>query len=230
MRRLRWAPLLLLVVALWLVLAGDQPADAPAHPEIRDSEGRTVPAEAAHLVDLHEFSPDLILDIRYAREDNVFGRALYPVARALCARGTAVKLARAQQALAAQGFRLILWDSYRPESVQRQMWAMVPDTRFVADPNVGSKHSRAAAVDVSLADADGNPLLMPTDHDFFGPEASPSWPDHPPEVRRRAAILAEAMRGAGFFQGTTEWWHFVDNDYRQYPLLDVPLDVPVPAP
>jgi len=126
--RLRWLLLILLVVAIWLVLNGDLPAHAPARPAADDIEGRAVPAEAAHLVDLEEFIPDLILDIRYARDDNTFERVLYPVARALCARGTAVKLARAQQALAASGFRLILWDSYRPESVQRQMWAMVPDS------------------------------------------------------------------------------------------------------
>lgn len=191
---------------------------------------RGVPAAAAHLVDLREFIPDLIFDLRYAREDNYFGRAFYALPRALCTRGTALKLAHAQRLLAASGYRLILWDSYRPESVQRQMWAILPDTRYVADPAVGSRHSRAAAVDVTLADADGNPLEMPTGHDFFGPEASPSWPHHPPEIARRAAILAAAMKAAGFVQGTTEWWHFVDADYLRYPLLDLPLDVRVPPP
>lgn len=219
-------------MAIWMLLSGDRPAHAPSRPIAGGGGGapRDVPAAAAHLVDLAEFMPDLILDIRYAREDNAFRRVMYPVARALCARGTAQKLAHAQRLLAASGYRLILWDSYRPESVQRQMWAVLPDTRYVADPAVGSKHSRAAAVDVSLADLDGQQLEMPTDHDFFGPEASPSWPHHPQEIKRRAAILADAMRAAGFFQGTTEWWHFVDTEYARYPLLDLPLDIPVPLP
>jgi zinc D-Ala-D-Ala dipeptidase len=230
MSRLRWILLALLIFVFWLAMAGDRPVHAPSRPVQREPVDRVVPAQAAHLVDLREFMPGLIVALRYASDDNFLGQVLYPVDRPLCARGTAVKLDHAQRELVAAGYQLILWDAYRPQSVQEAMWAVLPDTRYIANPAVGSKHSRAAAVDVGLADLAGNRLPMPTDHDHFGPEAAPSWPHHPEDVKRLAAVLSGAMLRAGFTQGTTEWWHFVDSEYAKYPLLDLPLDVVVPLP
>ena len=228
---------LLVLVTLTLALllfGGAGPSQAPGRPFVPamplPGTPPAVPAEAAHLVDLAEYAPELILDIRYAREDNAFEQAFYSEARALLARGTAAKLRRAADALAEQGYLLVVWDAYRPLSVQRAMWRKVPDPRYVADPARGSRHNRAAAVDVTLADRSGELLAMPTDFDGFGPAADLAWDQHPAEVRARAMTLRQAMREAGFLPYSAEWWHFSDKEWANYQLLDIPLDTPVPRP
>ena len=129
----------------------------------------TAPALASDpLVNLRTAVPSAVLDVRYASPRNFTGKTLYPEAAAFLRRSTAVKLARAAEALRPRGLRLVIYDAYRPLSVQRALWAAKPDRRFVADPTRrGSAHNRGGAVDVGLADADGHVLEMPTDFDAF---------------------------------------------------------------
>src|SRR5262249_21344003 len=108
---------------------------------------------------------------RYATADNFTGKPLYPVGRCKLRRAVAARLAVAAKALRAQERRLVLWDCYRPKSIQEELWKRVPDPRYVADPRVGSKHGRGAAVDVSLADTAGAPVAMPTKFDDFSEAA-----------------------------------------------------------
>ena len=66
----------------------------------------------------------------------------------------------------------MIWDAFRPLAVQRKMWSLIPDERFVANPdNDNANHCKGNAVDVTLADLDGNLLPMPTEFDHFGPES-----------------------------------------------------------
>lgn len=178
------------------------------------------------LVAVLAFVPDAVLDLRYATARNFLGRPLYPSATALLRRPAAERLARAAGALRAQGLRLVVYDAYRPLSVQKAMWKAKPDTRFVADPRRGSAHNRGAAVDVGLADASGRPLPMPTDFDAFGPKAAHGAPGVPAEAAANAARLRAAMEGAGFVALESEWWHYRDPDSASWPVLDEPLPAP----
>ena len=167
--------------------------------------------------------------MRYATANNLTGAPLYPVARCWLRAEAATRLARAADALRAAGHRLVLWDCYRPASVQRELWRRVPDPRFVARPVddgdgrpiAGSAHSRGAAVDVSLADRAGAPRTMPTDHDAFGPAARGD--DATGTARDHVAALRAAMIAAGFTPLATEWWHFEARGAGG-PLADLPLE------
>ncbi|MBI5066956.1 MAG: M15 family metallopeptidase [Deltaproteobacteria bacterium] len=182
-------------------------------------------AAAPPLVDAGAALPGAVLDLRYAGPRNPAGRPLYPAARCLLLGPVADRLARASAALAARGLRLVIWDCYRPLSVQRELWSLRPDRRYVADPARGSNHNRGAAVDVSLADAGGAPLPMPTDHDAFEVRARPGAADglSPVQLANRATLRA-AMEEAGFAQNRGEWWHYDAPEARGAPLLDLPLD------
>ncbi len=181
-------------------------------------------ASAPSLVDAGAAIPGAQLDLRYAGARNPAGRPLYPAARCLLLQPVAVRLARAAEALAVRGLRLVIWDCYRPLSVQRELWSLRPDRRYVADPARGSNHNRGAAVDVSLAAADGTPLEMPTDHDAFEVRARPGVSDGltATQLANRAALRA-AMEEAGFAQNRGEWWHYDAPEARGAPLLDLPL-------
>jgi D-alanyl-D-alanine dipeptidase len=149
-----------------------------------------------------------VIDLRYARAENAFGERLYGAqAKAYLREPTARKLAKAAALLKPR--RLVVLDAYRPLSVQRRMWALKPDARYVADPKKGSMHNRGAAVDVWLEG-----LPMPSEFDDFSEKAR-----HGPA----SAELREAMRAAGFQSLENEWWHYSDPDGRAWSLLDAAL-------
>ena len=172
-----------------------------------------LPPTSNPLTDLRTVIPDDVLDVRYATRDNVTGRAQYPFPAAYLRRSTADKLAKAAAALRAKGLRLVVFDAYRPLSVQKALWKAKPDPLYVADPRKGSSHNRGSAVDVALADAAGKALPAPSRFDEFGPRA-----------KIRVAELDAAMTAAGFTPLAEEWWHFKDADAKDWPVLDVPFE------
>ncbi|HEU4727776.1 MAG TPA: M15 family metallopeptidase [Kofleriaceae bacterium] len=192
-------------------------AVADAEPRRREPAGRD-----DDLVDVAGVIEDAVIDMRYATPDNFTGQTLYPVARCKLRRAVAARLARAATALRAVERRLVLWDCYRPASIQKELWRRVPDPRYVADPRVGSKHGRGAAVDVALADRTGKLVALPTKFDDFSQAAHRDHAlvgDAGAEARR----LEKAMVGAGFRPLPTEWWHFDAPDPARFPLSDEPL-------
>lgn len=172
------------------------------------------------LVDLAELDPDLVLDMRYARTDNFLGRAVYAEPRCLLVPDAARRLLAAERTLRDQGYRLVVWDCYRPLSVQREMWSILPDPTYVADPAKGSRHNRGAAVDVGLLRADGRPVPLPTAHDDFTPRAHRDATDLPAEAIASRERLERAMVEAGWSPLPSEWWHFDAEGWEQHPVRD----------
>ena len=181
---------------------------------------------APPLADVAALVPDAVLDLRYATPRNVTGRPLYPAgARCLLRPEVAARLARAAAALRQQGFRLRLWDCYRPLSVQRALFARESRPGFVADPSHGgSHHNRAAAVDLGLVDRSGADVALPTDFDDFTPRArAGATAGVSPEARAHRDALHRAMVAAGFVPSRTEWWHFSAPEAHGSPLLEIPV-------
>jgi len=176
------------------------------------------------LVELNTVIPDIVLDIRYATDDNFVGKVLYPSSRCFLAKKPALALKQVQQDLKREGFSLKVFDGYRPLSVQKQMWEILPDSRYVADPSTGSNHNRAYSVDVTLLDLDGNEMPMPSQFDDFSEKAHRNYMDCPQEAVRHRKILEDAMKKHGFMGISSEWWHFDYKGYKNRPVLDIPLD------
>ncbi len=176
------------------------------------------------LVELNTIIPDIVLDIRYATDDNFVGKVLYPSSRCFLAKKPALALKQVQQDLKRQGFSLKVFDGYRPLSVQKQMWEILPDSRYVANPATGSNHNRAYSVDVTLLDLDGNEMPMPSEFDDFSEKAHRDYMDCPQEAIRHRSILKDAMKKHGFTGISTEWWHFNYKGHKKMPVLDIPLD------
>ncbi|MBI4386209.1 MAG: M15 family metallopeptidase [Elusimicrobia bacterium] len=176
------------------------------------------------LVDIREISKDIVVDFPYATDRNFTHRTLYPVNRCLLRASVAKRLALVQSDLAPQGLGLKLWDCYRPLSIQKKLWELVPNPDYVADPKRGSRHNRGAAVDVTLVDSGSRPLEMPTDFDDFSPKAHRDYPQLDTKVLDNRRRLEHAMRRRGFSGLKTEWWHFDAVGWERYPLLDIPLN------
>jgi len=172
---------------------------------------------------LTTISPHIKAEIRYATENNFTHKKLYGAAKCLLRPEAARALADVADSLAKKGFRLKVWDCYRPLSVQKVLWSLVPDERYVANPAQGSRHNRGAAVDLTLVDKKGRELPMPTAFDDFTDKAHRDSTDASPEALRNRALLEEVMTRHGFDGLPTEWWHFDFRGWEKYELLDVPL-------
>jgi D-alanyl-D-alanine dipeptidase len=196
---------------------------APAAP---GAAARTSPPP---LADVAALVPDAVLDLRYATPRNITGRVLYPSgARCLLRQDVARRLVRAAELLRARGFRLRLYDCYRPPAVQRELFAAMPRPGYVADPSRGgSHHGRAAAVDAGLASAEGEPVELPTDFDDFSPRArAAAVAGVSREAQAHRAALREAMVDAGFEPSRSEWWHFSAPEAHGAPQVEAQLAPP----
>jgi D-alanyl-D-alanine dipeptidase len=176
------------------------------------------------LVDLSTLNATFHLDIRYATPNNFMGKVLYSHARAFLQEPVAHKLNRVQKELEKRALRLKIWDAYRPLSVQKMLWSEVPDERYVANPDTGSSHNRGAAIDLTLVDAQGNELFMPTGFDDFTDKAHSTYQDLEPEQLANREILHSCMVAEGFIPLETEWWHFNDSHAQDYPILDISFE------
>jgi D-alanyl-D-alanine dipeptidase len=187
----------------------------------------SVAAAADELVNVVRLDPTIVVEMKYATDRNFMHQVLYDRPLCLLRRPVAQRLVRVQAALAPRGLGLKVWDAYRPHSVQKKMWTIKPDARFVAPPYKGSKPGRGAAVDLTLVDRQGRELDMGTDHDEFSTRAAPESPDVSEAARRNRRILRDAMAAEGFSQLSSEWWHFDGPGSAGYPIMDVPLTDPV---
>ncbi|GAA4622056.1 M15 family metallopeptidase [Actinoallomurus vinaceus] len=148
--------------------------------------------------------------------------------------GVLDRLVKAQASLP-EGVRLLLVEGYRPLSLQRRYFEgyaadqlraenpgwpderiIMAASRFVSPPEI-APHSAGAAVDLTLADADGRELDLGTAIDASPEEsagacftAAGSIGD---EARANREILAAALTAAGLVNYPTEWWHWSYGDH-----------------
>jgi zinc D-Ala-D-Ala dipeptidase len=175
------------------------------------------------LIDIETIAPDIRLDMRYASSNNFLKSPVYPVARCLLRAPVAQALKAVQEDLRTQGLGLKLYDCYRPLSVQRAMWKILPDSRYVANPATGSRHNRGAAVDLTLVDAQGKELEMPTEFDDFSELAGRDSLAMSAAARRNVDILTTAMERQGYTSIVTEWWHYDGPNWRRFGILNKSL-------
>ena len=184
------------------------------------------------LVKVKEIIPDIEIELKYATTDNFTKQILYPSNICFLAFGAVENLKLVQDSLRniqnydgvkyPHGLGLKIWDGFRPRSVQYRMWEIVPDPRYVADPNIGSSHNRGGAVDLTIIDySTKDELDMPTTFDFFGVEAHHEYMDHPPQVIANRELLKNLMTNVGGFSiYLEEWWHYKYPPSDNFPLLD----------
>lgn len=190
------------------------------------AHGRTVEedlASAPGVVDASSLVPELLVDLKYATEDNFLKRNVYGELRRCYLQKDAAKMLAAASKLLRQRdakLRLLAYDCLRPRRVQLQMWEVVkgtPEQSYVANPHskTGSIHNYGCAIDLTVASDDGKPLEMGTPFDHFGVEAQPRKETTLVvkgaitfEALANRLLLREVMVRAGFLPIGNEWWHF----------------------
>lgn len=180
--------------------------------------------EKQGLVELIKLDDSFVIDLKYATEDNFTGKRIYTQSKCLIHKNTAKKLIDANNEFKKLGYRIKIFDAYRPYSAQQILWDAAQDKSFVANPKKGSIHNRGAAVDVTLVDADGNELEMPSSYDEFSKRARIDFKECSDEIIKNRELLGEIMIKHGFKRISSEWWHFDDVDGKNHPILDIPFE------
>ena len=160
------------------------------------------------FVNLKNYSSDFVFDMKYATADNFLKEKVYPCDECFLRVKTLKALLEANKSFIEKGFKIKLYDCYRPRAIQKKMWRIVPDANFVANPKKGSIHNRGGAVDISLVDSVGNELNMGTKFDFFGEEASHNYQNLSDEIMANRRFLKEIMLQHNFKSFDSEWWHY----------------------
>ena len=164
------------------------------------------------------------MDLRYATANNFTHQKIYDVGRCELRDDVAQKLLEAQHEFERSGYGLKLFDCYRPLSVQKKFWALVPDEQYVANPAKGSRHNRGAAVDATLVRmTDGTDVAMGTDFDDFTEKAHRDYKQLPADVLQNRQMFERVMGNHGFVGLPTEWWHYDAQGWERYPIEDIPL-------
>ena len=203
----------------------------------------------AAFVDAATIVPGLIVEMRYAGSHNFVGRPIdgYEAPRCLLTKPAAAALADVARDLAPRGFRIKVFDCYRPVRAVANFvrWARDINDQLAREefyPNVDKRtlfrdgyiasqsgHSRGSTIDLTLASDDGRELEvreldMGTPFDFFSPKSWPADPTVGAAAHANRVLLANAMRRRGFRPYDREWWHFT---LRGEPFPATYFDFPV---
>lgn len=193
--------------------------------EVSSSVGRAVDDKRNHgLVDLKEIDPSIVVHLIYAREENILGRAIYPCNRCYLLEETAKKLSSAQKELEPYGISIMVWDAYRPLSLERLLGEHLDLDRYDRQIKHPGVHCRGACVDVTLVNDRGVALSMPTKFDHFGDKARRDYFQIDEEVIFHRTLLELVMRRQGFIADPEQWWHFHLDSYEAFPELDLSFE------
>ncbi|MFV8355670.1 M15 family metallopeptidase [Flavobacterium sp. XS1P32] len=160
------------------------------------------------FVNLKDYSLDFVYDLKYSTTDNFLKAKVYDCEACFLRLKTVTALVEVNKKFMKKGFKIKIFDCYRPLDIQKKMWKIVSNPEYVANPAKGSVHNRGGAVDITLVDATGKELNMGTSFDFFGIEASHNYPKVSMEVKKNRILIRTLMTSNGFNSFDSEWWHY----------------------
>ncbi|SHH10039.1 D-alanyl-D-alanine dipeptidase [Flavobacterium micromati] len=160
------------------------------------------------FVNLKDYSQDFAYDMKYATADNFLKAKVYDCAECYLRLKTVLALIDANKKFIKKGYRIKIFDCYRPLEIQKKMWAIVSNPKYVANPAKGSIHNRGGAVDITLVDLQGAELEMGTSFDFFGEKAAHNYKKLSNKIKNNRKLLKSVMESSGFSPFDSEWWHY----------------------
>lgn len=212
-------------------------ADAKAT-TAKAEDGVTLSNDASDFVLITDVVPDAIFEIRYYSTYNFVGDRIdgYEEPLAFLTKEAADALKKVSDDVKKQGYRLKIYDAYRPQKAVTNFveWAKdEDDTRMKEyfypelDKDVlfpqgyiaeHSGHSRGSTVDLTLFDMETEKEVdMGGTFDYFGEKSHPDYKEGITEEQyNNRMILRKAMLDNGFKPLPEEWWHFTLED-EPYP-------------
>lgn len=208
-----------------------------------DSTGKKISAYS-HLVDVSKYlkvyystNPsnsgidisqyDVKVSMKLSTNDTSIGEPFYNRNLCLLQYDTLQKFIKAIEIFKADGYTVVIYDAYRPTSVQQRWFDVVKVHKWVANPAIGMGgiHDRGTALDISLIDtATGKELDMPTPMHTFTVDSARSSTKMTDRQRANMDYMTNVMISCGFTYINSEWWHFQCVNTKNYLPTDHPLD------
>ena len=185
---------------------------SPRNTSFRESEKTFVQDTVKEWAEVNFEAQGIQNRMAYADTANFMHQKIYPCARCFLRPEVAEALEEANLIAKDRGYTLVIYDCYRPYGYQKVMYDIVNDPRYVAPLGKGSNHNRGRAIDLSLADENGNLLDMGTPFDDFTEQSNYGADGLTREAKRNRRALRNIMKKAGFSPYNHEWWHF---DYKK---------------
>ena len=203
--------------------------------------------DSSGFVLLGSFVPHIVQEIRYYSTYNFIGDRIdgYEEPCALLTREAARALKAVASEMIVQGYRLKIFDAYRPACAVRHfvLWGIedqdirmkpyfypeLEKQELFAKGYIAkqSSHSRGSTVDLTLLDmSTGKELDMGSPFDLFSPISHPDCRDITEEQYENRMCLQRAMVRGGFIPMDCEWWHFT---LKNEPYPDTYFEFPVSA-
>ena len=209
------------------------------------------PDDSSGFVVLSEVVPDIIQEIRYFSTYNFVGERIdgYEQPCALMTREAAEALKAVSDDVMKYGYRLKIYDSYRPQKavdhfvrwaedindtrMKKYFYPKVDKSRLFDEEYIMEKsgHTRGSTVDLTLFDMKtGKEVDMGGTFDWFGIESHPDYVGKLTKTQlKNRKFLRDAMIRHGFKPLDSEWWHFTLKDepypdtYFTFPVTDLRL-------
>ena len=199
------------------------------------------------FVVLADYVPQIVQEIRYHSTYNFIGERIdgYEEPVALLTKEAARALKAVSSELIVQGYRLKVFDAYRPACAVRQfvLWGIedqdirmkpyfyptLEKQALFAEGYIAKKssHSRGSAVDLTLLDMKtGKELDMGSPFDLFSEASHPDYRGITDEQYDNRMLLQRVMIRNGFAPIDCEWWHFA---LQNEPYPDTYFNFPVSA-
>lgn len=203
----------------------------------------TISYNKSDFAPVYTIIDDAVYDIRYYSSYNFTGNRIngYKAPVAYMTKDSLKALAIAADDLRKQGYRLLIWDTYRPQKAVDNFveWINNPnddgDKSFYPDLKKSdlvkgnyiaekSGHTRGSTVDLTLIKKDGSFVDMGGTFDLFSEISHPDYKKLTRKQKKNRKILHDAMIKAGFKGIDSEWWHFTLKD-EPYPDTYFNFDV-----
>lgn len=171
------------------------------------------------LIEITETSHNIVLDMRYATENNFTNKPIYDCPRCFLRQEALTLLERAIDLAAQQNLRFKVLDAHRPQYAQERLWEICPNPNYIAIPESGSHHTRGVAIDLTLIDQNGHELDMGTPFDTFETTSHHGSPKISPQAAQNRYTLLGIMMSSGWDFYTNEWWHYQLFTPREFDLI-----------
>lgn len=208
----------------------------------RTNQNTYVPAYS-HLVDIRKYfnvysstddlagaadysEYDVIVSMKLSTDETTIGEPFYNKNICVLQYDILPMLQKAIELFRKDGYIMVIYDAYRPTSVQQRWFDVVRVHKWVADPSIGmgGVHDRGTAVDISLVDMNGNELEFPTPMHTFTEASARNSTAMTATARANMDYMLGVMLECGFTYINSEWWHFQDVDTKFYLPTDHPID------
>jgi len=171
-----------------------------------------------NLVEITEEKYEVSIELAYATNNNFTGKKIYNSSKCFIHKYAEPNLVHAINIAKILGFKIKIYDAYRPTEAQKLLWESFPNKKFITPPDIGSPHSRGIAIDLTLMK--NNKIIdMGSKFDCLKKKSFHGSTNISMEAQRNRIILLGIMSTAGWDFYKNEWWHYQLFNSKKWPLL-----------